>query len=144
MTPGIFQRDRKWVTHTEVKYAIDQGKPVQLLSKKFDLDTKLTGPSGCGHLKECCEGVAEDFQHYARALPRALEVSDWASDADVRKAMLVKIARKYLQREAAATKLATVLAAELAVGPCSGHLTAGVAGEPEPEPEPSQGDGDDV
>ena len=120
LTPGIFRRERRWVTHTEVKYAIDLGKPVQLLGKGFDLDTKLAGAGRCGHLKECCEGVAEDFQPYARALPRALEVSGWASDADVRKAMLVKIARKYLQREAAAGKLAAVLAEELAAGPCGG------------------------
>ena len=71
LTPGIFQKDRFWVTHTEIKYAIGQRKPVQLLEIGFDLNTKLTGPGGCGHLKECCEGVAPDFQPHARALVTA-------------------------------------------------------------------------
>ena len=50
LTPGIFKQERQWVTHTEVKYAIDLGKPVQLLGKGFDLDTKLAavGPGGDG------------------------------------------------------------------------------------------------
>ena len=118
LTPGIFKRERNWVTHTEVKYAIDMGKPVQLLSKGFDLDTKLTAPGRCGHLKECCEGVAEDFQPYARALIRALEVGVWASQGDDRQAKLRQITRKYLQRSAAATKLAAALLDEAAIGPC--------------------------
>ena len=118
------------MTHTEVKYAIDLGKPLQLLCKGFDLDTKCP----CFHLKECCEGVAEDFQPYARALPRALEVSGGASDADVRQAMLVKIVRKFLQRDAAAAKLAAVLAGEIAAGQCDGaSAAAGSALEPQPE-----------
>ena len=34
LTPGIFRRERKWVTHTEVKHAIDLGKPIQLISAR--------------------------------------------------------------------------------------------------------------
>ena len=133
MTPGILKRERRWVPHTEVKYAIDFGKPVQMLSKGFDQDTKLTGPGRCGHLQECCEGVADDFQPYARSLPRALEVGGWAGDADLRKAHLVKIVRKYLQRDAAAAKLAAVLAEEIAAGQCDGASAAAGSAEPQPE-----------
>ena len=82
--------------------------------------TCMEAAGGCGHLKECCDGVAADFQPYARALVRALEVGGWASTRFDREAKLKAIVLKLLQREQAPPKLHTVLAEELAAGPWTG------------------------
>ena len=80
ITPGIFEIPRRWVTHTELKYAIDlrpdtcqhtapdtctHGKPIVAI--KFggaDFSHKLK----CGHPSIVCAGVSADFQPYARAM----------------------------------------------------------------------------
>ena len=81
VTPGIFRRERKWMTHTEVKFAIDLGKPIQLLAHGFNFHSKNDDiqPRSCSHLQECGQRVAADIQLCTRAMIKALPIGGWAS-----------------------------------------------------------------
>ena len=116
MTPGIFHKDREWVTHTEVKYAIDSKKPILLVDGGFRFE-KMTDT--CGHLKECCVDVRPDFQPYARALVKALEIVKWTLDKDIQQISLNKLEAKFENRQNEAAKLHKYLAREVQAGRCT-------------------------
>ena len=130
VTPGIFEVDRKWCTHTELKYGIDlrpetcqgvapgscaHGKPLVAINFGVKLGEKLPA---CSHPSITCANVRADFQPYARAMLRALNISDWANDRFDQPAKLCKIVDRYLNRERAAVKMQQMLADELVRGEC--------------------------
>jgi hypothetical protein len=130
VTPGIFEVDRKWCTHTELKYGIDlrpetcqgvapgscaHGKPLVAINFGVKLGEKLPA---CSHPSITCANVRADFQPYARAMLRALNISDWANDRFDQPAKLCKIVDRYLNRDRAAIKMQQMLADELVRGEC--------------------------
>ena len=125
-SPGIFHKDRKWVTHTEIKYAIDLGKPIILVDGGIHFGPKAE----CGHSKECCVDVQKDFQPYARMLSTALERVRWHGSAEYREVDVKKIIRKFNARHESVAKMKRFLKKELNEGPCSYNLNAHVQQEP--------------
>ena len=82
----------------------------------------------CSDPRITCENVRADFQPYARAMLRALNISDWANDRFDQPAKLCKIVDRYLHRERAATKMQEMLAGELVRGECkAGSLSSRTA-----------------
>ena len=69
------------MTHTEVKFAIDLGKSIQLLAHGFNFHSKNDDiqPRSCSHLQECGQRVAADIQLCTRAMIKALPIGGWAS-----------------------------------------------------------------
>ena len=114
-SPGIFHKDRSWVTHTEIKYAIDLGKPIILVDGGVHFGPKAE----CGHSKECCVDVQKDFQPYARMLSTALERVPWHGSAEYREVDVKKIIRKFNARHESVAKMKRYLEKELEKGPCS-------------------------
>ena len=115
MTPGIFDRERHWVTHTEIKYAIDSGKPIILIDGGFKFDKQSTCPKQHKCLKEFAN-TSEEFQPYARAMLRALEVIPWHGDQMFRQTCLEKFEVKFEHRHS--QKLQEYLGQEKAFDAC--------------------------
>lgn len=113
-TPGIFKKDRSWVTHTEVKYAIDSGKAVVVVDGGISYSNKLE----CGHISECCTDVSPDFQPYARMIAKALERVKWHGDAQYRSVDLDKIEYQIARREDTVAKMKRYLDIETKEGAC--------------------------
>ena len=118
MTPGIFEWARHWVTHTEVKYAIDSGKPIILIDGGFKFEKQSTCQNEHPCLKEFAN-TREDFQPYARAMVRALEVIEWKGNRIWRRASLEIFEEKFEDRHSNSQKLQERLIKEKAVGACS-------------------------
>ena len=114
LTPGIFAPERRYVTNTEIKFAIDLKKPIILVDAGFTW-SKL---SPCMHLVECCENVAPEFQPYARALISALQVHRWHVDVRYRNVDMKIIIERYNARDKEAAKLCNYLAREVVNGEC--------------------------
>lgn len=72
LTPGIFEKERVFVTHHELKYAIDQKKLIICIKHwRFTegYQHKCDGLKPlCSHIKETCNNVYGDFQPYARTI----------------------------------------------------------------------------
>jgi len=120
LSHGVYHRDRNWVTHAEVKYAIELGKPILCIGHQFDITSKCHAlGSGCVHPLECCENVAEDFQPYARAI-YDMECVSWFTDPAHLAIEVDKIERFYRERrESAAAKLQRAVERQLHCGVCS-------------------------
>ena len=118
-SPGIFHKDRRWVTHTEIKYAIDLGKPIILVDDGVHFGPKAE----CGHSEECCVDVQSDYQPYARMLSTALERVPWHGSAEYREVDVKKIIRKFNSRLESVAKMKRYLKKELEKGPCSYNST---------------------
>ena len=114
LTPGIFAPERRFVTNTEIKFAIDLKKPIILVDAGFKWE-KL---SPCMHLTECCENVAPEFQPYARALISALQVHRWHVDVRYRNVDMEIIIERYNTRDKEAIKLSNYVAREVVKGEC--------------------------
>jgi hypothetical protein len=121
-TPGIFHKDRNWVTHTEVKYAIDSGKAIVILDGGIRYCNKL--PT-CGHIDECCKDVRPDFQPYARMIVKALERLKWHGDIEYRSVDLDKIEQQINHREQTVKKMMRYLSLEMKEGCCNYRLSSG-------------------
>ena len=116
-TPGIFDKHREWVTHIELKSAIDLGKAVIVVDGGIHYSNKL---SECGHVVECCQNVRPDFQPYARMIVKALERVKWHGDIQYRSVDLDKIESQICNREKTIQKMKRYLTIELEDGPCPG------------------------
>jgi len=72
LTPGIFEKERVFVTHHELKYAIDKKKIIICIKHwRFTefYQHKCDGLKPlCSHLTQTCNNVYEDFQPYARTI----------------------------------------------------------------------------
>ena len=121
-TPGIFHRDRDWVTHTELKYAIDSGKAVIVLDGGVHYSNKLPE---CGHVVECCQDVRPDFQPYARMIAKALERVKWHGDNEYRSVDLDEIEQQINHREQTVKKMMRYLSLEMKEGCCNYRLSSG-------------------
>lgn len=111
---GIFNEDREYVTHVELKTGIDAGKAVIPIiggSKEFQFDPKVD-VNGRSYPEECVFGVKDDFQAYARAMSKALEFGGWKSQRFDRKASITNIVDMYLKREDTFEKLAAQIKEE--------------------------------
>jgi len=130
MARGLFHSDQRDVWKTELKHAIELGKPIIAISNGFKFDETF---SDCGHLREVCwpqscggKRPAMDitFQPYARAIVRALEVIEWnpvdservTSFTDI--CLLKDIKEKYFKRKLAVKKLEEHLQEEKSKGVC--------------------------
>jgi hypothetical protein len=114
LTPGIFAPERRYVTNTEIKFAIELQKCIILVDAGFRWD-KL---SPCMHLVECCENVAPEFQPYARALISALQVHRWHVDVRYRNVDTEILIARYNARDKEAAKLCNYVAREVVKGEC--------------------------
>jgi hypothetical protein len=115
LTPGIFAPERRYVTNTEIKFAIELQKCIILVDAGFRWD-KL---SPCMHLVECCENVAPEFQPYARALISALQVHRWHVDVRYRNVDTEILIARYNARDKEAAKLCNYVAREVVNGECT-------------------------
>jgi len=93
----------------EIMTAVDAGKTIILVNGgNFDLDSKDSE----GRVLELYRDVDPEFQPYARALIKVLEVGEWASNPDDRESKMKQIIKKYLNREESSHELRECLAAE--------------------------------
>jgi len=131
LTHGIFHADLNMVWETEVKHAIDIGKPVICICDNFDLSARFRT---CDHFKEVCwpeghGGVAADmdlaFQPYARAIVAASPIIkfDLSGNTKTRRVRSFTFAMedvldKFAERHSATKRLMKRLKMELALGTC--------------------------
>ena len=92
---------------------------------EFDMQTKCHSLPGCVHLKECCEGVAQDFQPLARAILAALDVAAWipsgrgSSGTNLARIMNTHgVVQRYVSKEQARMKLMAELRRQRRFGAC--------------------------
>jgi hypothetical protein len=135
MTKGIFQRDRVWVTKTEVTFGLETcGCSLICVAPMddkhtFDFDIKCHQLSGQHvHPKECCQNVDTHFQCIAKAIPAAIDVAPWyarggkSSTEDVQKC-IKGIVKRYLGREKALKKLKKEIALQSSLKKCQDEVS---------------------
>ena len=132
LTPGIFHANRVFITHYELKPAIDSGKAVVCVQHwRFGADVykkrcHCLGPGERVHLTQTCDGVAEDFQPYARAIIN-LGIVPWGTDKFMKDEFLLQMAAIYEQRTAHAAGLQKDIATHREFGCCGSRCSFGRA-----------------